>query len=626
MGLFKIQNSKSKIQKDKPEGSPVPKTPPVATLKTPVPVQDKTKIVEDFARGMISVKDVIAPSAIEVDFDYIRIGNVYYRTLFVAGYPRFVTANWLSPLITFDSSLFISMFIYPTESKIILEDLKRKIAEMEATIQSDIKRGRVVDPSVQVALDDALSLQAQLAKGAEKFFQYGLYVTIPAETLEELNRITKEVESTLGSLILIAKHSSLQMEEGFKTSLPWHQDKLKINRNMDTTSLAMTFPFTTASLSQNKGVLYGINEHDGSLVIFDRFSLENANSVVFGKSGGGKSFLVKLETMRLLMFGNEVFIIDPEGEYKNLTQTLGGEFISFSASSAIKINPFDLSGVAHEGENELGIKILSLHSLMKVIMGELNSEEEAVLDRALVSAYKQKGITSDPETQKKEPPLMEDLYRVLIGMEETTAKSLSNRLERFIKGSLAGIFNQQSNLDIKNPFTVFCIRDLEAELRPIAMFIILDYIWTKIKRNLKKRVLVVDEAWYLMKNSDSADFLYGIAKRARKYYLGLTTITQDVEDFLSTDRGKAIITNSSIQILLKQSPAAIDKLVDVFYLSGGEKHFLLSCEVGEGLFFAGPSHVAIRVVASPEEYELASSKPSEILEREVKEKLTPQES
>ncbi|OGG17565.1 hypothetical protein A3D78_01680 [Candidatus Gottesmanbacteria bacterium RIFCSPHIGHO2_02_FULL_39_14] len=569
---------------------------------------------QKFAKGLTSIRDIIAPSLVEVDFDNIRVNNNYYRTLFVAAYPRYVSSNWLHPLLSFDKSLFISMYIYPTESRVILEDLKRKIAEMEATIQVDMKRGKVIDPSVQVALDDALALQAQLAKGAERFYQFSLYITIPADTIEEINRESKEVESTLGSLLIIPKHATLSQEDGFKSTLPLGLDKLDITRNMDTTSLATTFPFTTASLTANEGILYGINEHDGSLVIFDRFVLENANSVIFGKSGAGKSFMVKLEVMRTLMFGTDVFVIDPEGEYKDITRVLGGDQIDFSFNSPIKINPFDLSGIIEEGENELGLKILSLHGLMRVIMGELSPGEDALLDRALVLTYKQKGVTPDPETQKREPPLIEDLYKVLLGMEEENARRLAERLEKFVKGSLAGIFNQKSNLNLKNQLTVFNIKELEAELRPVAIFIILDFIWTKIKRNIKKRLLIVDEAWYLMKHPDSATFLYGIAKRARKYYVGVTTITQDVEDFLSTDHGKAIITNSSLQILLKQSPAAIDKLADVFYLSSGEKHFLLSAGVGEGLFFAGASHAAVQFIASPMEYQLATSKPSDIMQ------------
>jgi len=565
-------------------------------------------------QGMVSVQDIIAPGAIEVDFDFLKIGNKYFRTLFVAGYPRFVTANWLGPLINFDHSLDIAMYIYPVEGKSVLDNLRRKIAEMEAEIQTDVERGRLINPSTQAKLEDARSLQEQLVKGAERFFQFGLYVTIPTDTLEELNKVSKEVISTLGSLLIIAKHATLQMEDGFKTTIPTCVDKLMITRNMDTTSLATTFPFTSSELTANEGVLYGINEHNDSLIIFDRFSLENANSVLFAKSGAGKSFLVKLEALRSLMFGTEIIVIDPESEYKALAEAVGGEYISFGFQSQAKINPFDLSAIYEEGENELGLKIISLHSLFKVIMGQLTSSQEAILDRALVLTYKMKGITNDPATQKNEPPLMEDLYKALIGMEEPEAGNLADRIEKFVKGSFVGIFDQQSNVDIKNPFTVFSIKELEEALRPIAMFIILDYIWTKIKREMKKRILVVDEAWYLMKSPDSANFIYSIAKRARKYYLGLTTITQDVEDFLGSDYGKAILTNSSIQILMKQSPAAIDKVAQVFYLSEGEKQLLLAADIGEGIFFAGPNHVAIRVVASPDEHQLITTSPAELLE------------
>ncbi|MEK7091100.1 MAG: DUF87 domain-containing protein [Patescibacteria group bacterium] len=556
----------------------------------------------------------IAPQSITVDFNTLKIDDWYFRSLFVAGYPRFVTANWLAPLINFDHSLNISMFVYPVESKSTLDDLRRKIAEMEAEISTDLQRGRVVDPSTQAKLEDALTLQDQLVKGAERFFQFGLYVTIPAKSESELNQVTKQVSSTLGSLLITTAPALLQQADGFKTTLPACTDHLLVTRNMDTTSLATTFPFTSSELTSNEGVLYGLNEHNGSLVIFDRFSLENANTVVFAKAGAGKSYLVKLEILRSLMFGTEIIIIDPENEYKTLSDAVGGEYINFSFNSPCRLNPFDLSSLtATSDENELSLKILSLHSLFKVIMGALSPGEEAILDRALVATYKMKGITPDPATQKLPPPLMEDLYKALVGMEESQAGALADRIEKFVKGSFRGIIDQPSNVSLKNPFTVFSVRDLEDSLKPIAIFIILDYIWTKMRRDLKKRLLIVDEAWYLMRSPDSAAFLYGIAKRARKYFLGLTTITQDVEDFLATDYGKAIVTNSSIQILMKQSPAAIDKVAQVFYLSEGEKHLLLSSEVGEGLFFAGNNHVAIRVVASPDEHKLITTKPSEIL-------------
>ena len=569
---------------------------------------------QTIAKGTVSVKDIIAPAAIEVDFDYIKIGATYYRTLFVVGYPRFVQANWLSPLINFEHTLELAMYSYPVEARGVLDDLKRKVTEMEATIASDIQRGHVIDPAVQAALEDAQVLQEELVKGAERFFQFGLYITIPADTKEELNATTKQIESTLGALLLVPKHASLEQENAFKTTLPHGTDHLYITRNMDTTSLATTFPFISSTLSQSSGIMYGINEHNGSLIVFDRFSQENANMVVFAKSGAGKSYLVKVEALRSLMLGTEVIVIDPEEEYQTLCEAIGGEYISFSFDSPAKINPFDLSGVYEEGENELGLKILSLHGFLRVVMGQLTPTEDAIIDRALVATYKSKGITPDPASQQKEPPLMEDLYKILLGMEEEQAQGLADRIEKFVKGSLIGVFNQQSNIDLRNTFTVFSIKNLEDELRPIAMYLILDFVWTRIKNDIKKRLLFVDEAWYLMQHPDSATFMYSIAKRARKYYLGMTTITQDVEDFLDTDYGKAIITNTSIQVLLKQSPAAIDRVADAFYLSEGERHLLLAADIGEGIFFAGPNHVAIRVVASPNEHNLVTTKPQELEE------------
>ena len=579
---------------------------------------------DTFGAGVPTIKDIIAPAAMEVDFSYLKIDNKYLRTFFVAGYPRFVSANWLSPLINFDHTLDISMFIYPVEIKGTLDDLRRKIAEMEAEISTDIQRGRVVDPSTQAKLEDALALQEELAKGTEHFFQFSLYVTIPADSLQELEEVSREVEATLGSLLIIAKTASLQMEEGFKTTLPLGVDLLNITRNMDTTSLATTFPFTSSELTANEGILYGVNQHNGSLVIFDRFNLENSNAVIFGKSGSGKSYLVKLEALRSLMMGTELIIIDPEEEYRQLCEAVGGEYIKFGFGSRAKINPFDLpsqqlSFPGEKTENELGFKLLSLHSLLKIMLGEMSANEEAILDRALVAAYKSKGITPDPATYEQEPPLLEDLYKTLLGMESKEGQLLATRLEKFVKGSLTGIFDQHSNVNLKNPFTVFSLKDVEGDLRPVVMFIILDYIWTKVKAELKKRIVIVDEAWYLMRYPDSAQFLESIAKRARKYYLGLSTITQDIPDFLSSPYGESIITNSSVQILMKQHPAAIDRLGEVFYLSEGEKNFLLSANIGEGLFFAGENHVAIKVISSPQEHKLVSSSPKEKAVTTIKE-------
>jgi len=556
--------------------------------------------------------DIIAPGESEMDFDHIKIGDVYFRTLFVAGYPRFVVPGWMEPIINFNHSLDLSFYVYPVEGRTILDDLRRKITEMEAEISTDIQRGKIVNPSTQAKLDDAKMLQEQLVKGAERFFEFAFYITIPATSVEALNSITKRVESTLGSILIVAKHAALDHERGFLSTAPFGRDKLSITRNMDTTSLATTFPFTTAELSSDDGILYGINSQNDSFIIFDRFSLENSNMTVFATSGAGKSFFVKLESLRSLMFGTEMIVIDPENEYKNLCEAVGGEYISFSFSSPSKINPFDLSQIREEGENQLGLKILSLHSLFKIIMGQMTASQEALLDKALINAYRAKGITPDPDTQDLEPPLIEDLYKALIGMETADALDLAARIEKYVKGSYRGIFDQQTNIDIKNPFTVFSVRDIEDSLRPIAMFVILDFIWTKIRRDVKKRLLVVDEAWHMMRYEDTAQFLWSIVKRARKYYLGLTTITQDVEDFLAQDIGKAVVTNSAMRLLLKQSPAAIDKIAETFYLSQGEKQLLLAANVGEGILFAGPHHAPIKIVASDEEYKLITTNPQDL--------------
>jgi len=561
----------------------------------------------------MNLLDVISPQSVEVDFDYIKVNDVYFRTIFVGGYPRFVAPGWLEPVVNIDTSLDIAFYIYPVDGKSVLDDLRRKIAEMEAEMTTDIERGKIVDPVTQAKLEDAQALQEQLVKGIERFYEFAFYITIPANSVEELNQITKQVESQLGSLMIVSKHAMLDMSEGFMATAPFGIDRLNITRNMDTTSVATTFPLTSTELSSDRGVLYGMNSQNESFIIFDRFSLPNANMSIFATSGAGKSYFVKLEALRSLMVGVETIVIDPESEYKSIAEAVGGEYISFSYNSSAKINPFDLSQIREEGENQLGLKILSLHSLMKVIMGAITPTQEALLDRALIMTYKAKGITMDPDTQGKEPPLMEDLYKTLIGMEVADALDLAARIEKFVKGSFVGIFDQQTNINITNPFTVFSVKDLQDALRPIAMFIILDYIWTKIKKDLKKRILVVDEAWQMMKFPDTAQFLWSVVKRARKYYLGLTTITQDVEDFLGQDIGKAIVTNSAMQLLLKQSPAAIDKIGEVYYLSQGEKRLLLAANVGEGIFFAGPHHAPIRVVASEEENKLITTKPQDVI-------------
>src|SRR3989337_1978931 len=565
--------------------------------------------------GSVSVVHLISPSSVEVDFKNIRVGDKFFRTFFVVDYPRQVSPNWLSILIDYKETMNISMFIYPVESKDVLANLRRKISEMEATLQSDAEQGLEPDPKIGAALEDAIALREELARGLERFFQFGLYITLAADSVENLDIKTKELQSLLSSNLLVVKPATLQMEDGFKTCLPAGIDKLFITRNMDTTSLASTFPFTSYEISHPNGILYGVNTINNSLAIVDRFSFENANEVVFGKSGSGRSFLVKLEILRQMMVDAEILIIDPEDEYRILCHALDGEYINFSKSSEVKINPFALLQ-EDMTDAQLGIKILSLHGLLKTMLGDMSPTQEAIRDRAIVLCYKQKGITPDPATYKNEPPILEDLYKTLLNMEEPDAKDLSFRLEKYVKGGFSGLFNQQTNYNIKNQLTVFSLKQLEDVLRPIAMHVVLDFIWNRVRTKLKKRILVVDEAWYLMKHPDSASFLQGIAKRARKYYLGVTTLTQDIEDFLSSDYGKSILSNSSVQILLKQNSSEVEVLAKTLFLSEGEKQFLVTAQVGEGLLFAGQNHVTAQFVASQYEYDLITSKPQDILAHE----------
>ncbi len=617
--MFGLGKKSPKIleQKEAPAGQQVVAPEKIQTVLPPQRTSQKgsSPSYNALKSGSVSIVDLISPSSVEVDFRHIRVGDKFFRSFFVVDYPRQVSPNWLSILIDYKETMNISMFIYPVESKDVLGNLRRKIAEMEATLQSDAEQGLEPDPKINAALEDAIALREELARGLERFFQFGLYITLSAASIEELDTKTKELSSLLASNLLVIKPATLQMEDGYKTTLPAGIDKLFITRNMDTTSLASTFPFTSYEISHPNGILYGVNTINNSLAIIDRFAFENANEVVFGKSGAGKSFLVKLEILRQMMFDAEILIIDPEDEYKTLCHALDGEYINFSKTSEVKINPFAL--LAEDmTDAQLGIKILSLHGLLKTMLGDMSPTQEAILDRALVLCYKQKGITPDPATYKNEPPILEDLYKTLLNMEEPEAKDLSFRLEKYVKGGFSGLFNQQTNYDIKNQLTVFSLKQLEDVLRPIAMHVVLDFIWNRVRTKLKKRILIVDEAWYLMKHPDSASFLQGISKRARKYYLGVTTLTQDIEDFLSSDYGKSILSNSSIQILLKQNSSEVETLAKTLFLSEGEKQFLVTAQVGEGLLFAGQNHITAQFVASQYEYDLITSKPQDILRQE----------
>lgn len=561
----------------------------------------------------VYLDDMLAPGYIEVDFNHIQIDNIYYRTIYVSRFPRIVPTNWLSPIINYDHSLIISTFYYPLETQRVLSQIKKKIGEMEATLLSQVESGKVIDPSVKVALDDAQKIQESIASGEEKFFQFGLYITIEALSIKELDKVTTDVMSLSKALDLECEKASLKMEQGFQTSLPTGGDKLFWVRNLNTSSIATTFPFVTSELTMDHGVLYGVNIHNNSLVVFDRFELENANNVIFARSGSGKSYFVKLEVFRSIMLGTEVIVIDPEREYENLCKSLGGLYITFSQNQGSKVNPFEMAYIDKESKiDQLREKILSLQKFFNILYDGMTSIEKSIMDKAIIMTYNEKGITTDPRTQTKEPPLLEDLYKVLKGFIEPEAFSLAKRLERFIVGSAAGVFNEPTNIKMDNILTVFSLRDLQEDLRPIAMYVMLDYIWTHVRKIRKRRILVVEEAWYMMQRADSAEFMYSMAKRARKYYLGITTISQDVDDFLSTDYGRAVMNNSAMQVLLKQSQTAIDKIEAVFKLTSGERDFLLRCNIGEGLFFAGNQHVAIKGVSSLAEHRLMTTDPKEI--------------
>lgn len=573
-----------------------------------------------FEEGIASVKDLISPGALEIEFNYLKLGNKFVRTLFVFTYPRFIYTNWLSPIINFDVTMDISMFIYPVETRAILESLKKKVGQMESTAVMSAEKGQVRDPAIETALQDAEEMRDSLQKGIEKFYQFSLYFTIYADSLEELENLSKSLETTLGGKLVYTKQANLQMEQGFNSTLPQATDQLMVTRNMDTSSLSTTFPFASMELTQNEGILYGINQHNNGLIIFDRFSLENANSVTFATSGAGKSYAVKIEALRSLMFGTDIIIIDPENEYERLCQAVGGSYLKLSLKSKYRINPFDLPKISEEDGEEQDIlktNIIMLSGLLKVMLGTLSPEEEAILDRALTETYALKDITSDPKTHKNEPPLMEDLEAVLENMKG--AESIIAKLSKYTKGTFAGLFNEPTNINLDNKFIAFSLRDLEEQLRPIAMYMVMGLVWNNIKYFKKKRLLIIDEAWLLMQHEDSAKFIYSLAKRARKYYLGIATISQDVEDFLTSQYGRAVVTNSSMQLLLKQSPASVDLIVKSFRLTEGERELLLRANVGEGLFFAGQNHVAIKIYASYSEDKLITTNPEELEEIEAEE-------
>jgi len=568
-----------------------------------------------FETTEIGIKDIIAPSSIVLSSDHLKLGNRLTKSFFIFSYPRYLSTAWFSPIINLDTPIDIGLHIHPIETGDTLKQLRKKITEVQVELAEREKERKIRDPALEIAYRDLENLRDKLITAQEKMFKLGLYLTVYADTEKDLKEIEGTLRSILEAKLIYIKPALYQQREGFNSCLPYSLDQIQVYTPMNTEALSSVFPFVSFDLSSNEGILYGINRHNNSLVLFDRFSLENSNFVVFAKSGAGKSYMVKIEVLRQLMFGVDSIIIDPENEYKLLTDAVDGSFFNVSLASPHHINPFDLASPREDEnpEDVLRTNILNLVGLMRIMLGGLTPEEDAIIDRALTETYAAKDITpqTDPSEWQKRTPLMQDLETVLEGMEG--AESLVRRMRKFTKGTFGQFFNQPTNISMEKPLVVFGIRDMEDELRPIAMFIIMRYIWNRVRSEMKKRILVIDEAWWIMKSEDGASFLFGICKRARKYWLGVTTITQDVEDFMKSEYGKPIITNSSLQLLMKQSPATIDIVQKTFNLTDEEKYLLLECEVGEGIFFAGKKHVSIKVMGSYTEDQVITTSPEDIL-------------
>ncbi|HVZ76015.1 MAG TPA: DUF87 domain-containing protein [Candidatus Paceibacterota bacterium] len=581
--------------------------------ETPPPPMAPILPEQIYKQGILELQDVIAPSALKITPREINLGDKIARTFFVMSYPRVLTDSWFAPIINLDRVLDISIFVHPIDSAEILRKFQKKVAEVQSQIMSREQKGLVRDPVLDTAYRDLEDLRDQLQQAQERIFDVGVYITIYGATVEELDKAESEIKSMLESRLVYVKPALFQQEQGFKSVLPLGHDELNVNSKLNSSPLSSIFPFVSFDLTSDKGILYGVNRHNASLVLFDRFSLENYNSVIFAKSGSGKSYATKLEILRTLMFDTDVIVIDPEREYEFLAQAVGGRYFNISLNSEHHINPFDLAP-PREDESPADVlrsNIVALVGMFRIMLGGLTPEEDAIMDKAITETYALKDITVDSNFAEIEPPLLSDFELVLAGMEGS--ESLVQRLSKYTKGTWAGFINQPTNVDLNKRFVVFSVRDMEDDLKPVAMYLITHFIWNAVRKNLKKRLLVIDEAWWMMKTEDTASFLYGMAKRGRKYYLGLATITQDVDDFLKSPYGLPMITNSSLQLLLKQSPTTIDNLQKTFNLSDEEKYLLLESDVGEGIFFAGLKHVAIKIIASYTEDQIITSDPSQVL-------------
>ncbi len=583
-------------------------------------IETSKKTIEEekiYRRGVVSIRDLISPASLEVTSSYLKLGDYFIKTIFVIEYPRYISVGWFAPIINMDVTADIAIYFYPVKASVILKQLKKKVGALQAGLISDAEKGAPRDPLRETALRDMEKLRDDLTQGIEHFFQTAMYITVYGKTLEDLDSSCEGIENILGSTLVYSRRVFYQAEQGFNSTLPIASDDLQILINMNTSPSASSFPFVSSDLTSDSGVLFGINRHNNSLILFDRFSLQNANSVVFATSGAGKSYAIKLEVLRSLMFGTEVIIIDPEREYKHLCDAVGGTYIDVSLNSESQINPFDLPrsiGDEAKADDIIRGAVITVKGLVKLMIGDITPEEDSIIDRALLETYAKKDITSAADLSRVEAPVMQDFQEILEGMEN--GESIVLRLKKYTEGTFAGLLNNPTNVAMNNQLVAFSVRDLEDELKPLAIYTIVNYVWNVVRSEMKKRILVVDEAWWLMQREDSAKFIFALVKRCRKYYLGVTTITQDVNDFLTSPYGQAIVNNSSLQLLMKQSPAAVDLIQKTFLLTEGEKYLLLECGVGEGIFFAGAKHAAIKVVASYSEDQLITSDPRQLLEIE----------
>ena len=543
--------------------------------------------------------DLFSYSGLEEQPSYLVIDDTYIRTLFISGYPFVASSGWLDSLINFNHDADISYHISEVDALSALPKLNRKITELESTKRAMIRSGRIIGSEITDPLESAIELRDKIQRGQEKLFQMSIYICLRADSLSELDKLTQLLENTLSARLFYSKVARYQQIEGLQSILPRSQDQLNQRRNLDSSSAALAFPFMSSELVQESGILYGINKSSSSLVILDRFSLHNANSIVFAQSGSGKSYATKVEILRQLMQGVKVIVIDPEREYKKLTESVNGTYIKLSSTSSEKINPFDIASSSHNS-NDLSEHVQDLTEIISLMVEGLSGHEKAAVDKAILAIYR-----------KSNSPLLQDLYKELKKLRQT---KLCERLEKYISGSLSHVFNEQTNIDLSNRLVIFDIKDLPESLRQIMMMIISNFVSNQVKASLEKRLLIIDEGWMLLQHEESARFVAGLVRRARKYYLGVSIISQQANDFLKNEYGRAIASQSSLRILMRQDTTTIKGVVSEFNLSEYEQSFLLTCERGDALIIADQNHVAVRVVASDREHPLITTNPNEYMD------------